>query len=427
MTGAILAASKTITIEKSTFTSNTGGTLAGAVQAKAAAINIVDNTFTDNIGNRAGAVQAIRESTSVVTVVNVTNNVFRANSASSTTGGAVLFEEVQATFAHNKFVCNKANTFGGAVYLTTKVSGPSTVFSNNVFMNNRAATRGGAITLSNHINGIDLRDNIFVKNQGGEGGGALDLALNTGALNFANSPNYFISNSAPSGTGPLAFCDYSASSKCACSGGERVYAADNRGSSLWTERPNVLNDFYFRCGSFYSQQLPTTAGSSADPTLSCPASNTYTNPLPTIFAGVSSLIMKPGGLSYSPCGQVGNECGSLHAAIVASKSPSTVQISNGKLPAVYSTATTSPQVLTLQGKNIKFTTVGGLAATFDGSATTLAAISTAANDANAALTFEGTASAPITLSYPAGSIRLNYGTGTFSYVSCICTSSLLDH
>ena len=134
--GAIYVVDSTITVQNSTFLSNTAS-YGGAITLDGSSLTITNATFSGNIADKAGAIYALNANT-----ISIAESSFSGNQAAISHGGAVCLNgDNIATFERISFQGNSA-TWGGAI----AIAGSGTAFvSMSAFSGNSAAYQGGAV------------------------------------------------------------------------------------------------------------------------------------------------------------------------------------------------------------------------------------------------------------------------------------------
>ncbi|HEX8179661.1 MAG TPA: HYR domain-containing protein [Pyrinomonadaceae bacterium] len=225
----------------STTSRSGGGLLSGG---PGATTNVTDCVFDTNqvTGTLAANGGAIADSTNTgTTTLNVTNCVFRNNSAATGAGGAIRFNSPGTlNVTRSLFVNNRALTnSGGAVNATGVGAGGTYNISRSAFVNNQAgggASRGGALLIGNGVANISY--SRFAANTAGAHVGEA-LARSIGALGGVTANNnWWGANSGP-GTadvvnvlvGQWLQLRLSASPSSISTGGTSTLTADIYGSS----------------------------------------------------------------------------------------------------------------------------------------------------------------------------------------------------
>ena len=146
--GGAIWAHRDLTVTSSTFTSNRAdGDDGGAINADERVI-IWDSTFVGNFADSDGGALDIGESSQV------SNSVFRNNTAEGDTGGAIDVSHDSSIFG-STFIGNVASSEGGAVSMSADGSFVNSTFEGNV------ANEGGAIR---SYEGVTIAFNTFVDN-----------------------------------------------------------------------------------------------------------------------------------------------------------------------------------------------------------------------------------------------------------------------
>ncbi|MBX2797928.1 MAG: hypothetical protein KTR31_09675 [Myxococcales bacterium] len=167
--GAVaVAASSSLQVWRSQFTSNLGGS--GGAVACFGDCEVFDSTLSFNQALVAGG--AIRCDGRC----DLQGNLFSGNRA-ETTGGAAYLKS-SGILSGNRFCDNRAEEQGGAVGVTSEMER----IERNVFWGNRATTRGGGVWLNRSA---VLANNTFVGNRASAGG----------ALHASSSSDVLVANS----------------------------------------------------------------------------------------------------------------------------------------------------------------------------------------------------------------------------------------
>ncbi len=148
----------TIRIVQSTFDSNSAEHYGGAIFTQFGSLTVQGSTFTNNTSGSVGGAVAVERQGPYT----FEDNTFMSNSGLS--GGAIRFESVENSVIvrRNLFSGNKASLNGGAIFELLSYSTASFNIENNTFYANEAVDKGGGIIISN---GAVLRNNTFSNNK----------------------------------------------------------------------------------------------------------------------------------------------------------------------------------------------------------------------------------------------------------------------
>ena len=171
----------------------------GGVYMKDSTANVIGNIFINNSATKGGGGVYLEDST-----VHFASNVFNNNVVLSSDyyysdggGGALAIESSHVNILDNSFANNSAtSTHGGGVYMNNSTAN----VSGNIFMNNSATEGGGAVCLEDSM--VYFTSNVFNNNvvlssdyyYSDGGGGA--LAIESSHVNILD--NSFTNNSATS-------------------------------------------------------------------------------------------------------------------------------------------------------------------------------------------------------------------------------------
>jgi predicted outer membrane repeat protein len=219
---AVLVRDARLHVIDSTFRNNAAATPGpdvggGAIYATGALdVTIVGSTFTGNSGSNAGAVGLLQSNGRFVNSVfaaNVANGVGRNFAYGAAAGcpgvghanqggaggnsGAIGFDgsdDTDQLVCGSRFVDNRANELGGAIFRTANGLARRTTLDRSLFQGNRAMN-GGALFLMNS-KPLDIVASTFASNVA-KGGGAAQFVQSR--LNVVNSS--FVGNEATSGLG----------------------------------------------------------------------------------------------------------------------------------------------------------------------------------------------------------------------------------
>lgn len=172
--GAIYLKETTVTINTSTFNSNSSSTNSGgAIALLNSNLNVIgDSIFTSNTAKTYGG--AIHGNESVITINNGHTS-FDGNTATGNTGGAIYITKgTNSLFSGAEFINNSAGSYGGALYIhnsTNVVIENCTIGKLN--NGNTAKTGGGAIYISTNARVIIRTSDISYNTS--KNGGAIYL------------------------------------------------------------------------------------------------------------------------------------------------------------------------------------------------------------------------------------------------------------
>ena len=173
--GAIfVGSSSNVTIEGSTFESNSSGTVGGAIatrgnsDGKKSSLSISESSFSKNHAKVAGGAISIgsdKEGTDEKHLVEITNTDFSENTSAN---GGALYNRGKVTITGGSFTSNTSEGVGGAI----TNSGGDLTLTNVSFTGNHAKTTGGAIhtnksTSSNGTHKLTINSGSFVNNEAG--------------------------------------------------------------------------------------------------------------------------------------------------------------------------------------------------------------------------------------------------------------------
>ncbi len=216
----------TISIENSTFASNSSETNGGVLTGSFSAVTIRNCSFAENSAPSGGGVLFFWGNGTFL----VENNTFQNNHADNGMGGGIsinLENDMDVTIRGNLFLDNSAN-WGGAIFLSTPSGSIAHNFANienNSFKGNRASYQGGAIAIGGKA---ILRNNSLSENQTNNADAGGGIMFMGGASAFLY--NNIIANSMMGGD-----CRYEGS--VSISGGHNLV---EDGSSIC--RPSITGD-----------------------------------------------------------------------------------------------------------------------------------------------------------------------------------------
>lgn len=166
--GAIFAESSSGTVSGSSFTTNKASSKGGGVASKTGALTLSGNTFTDNAGSSGGGVY-LEDDT------DLSGNTFSSNDAVYH-GGGVYSEGGDGDYTGNAFTDNYAGEDGGGLYLNES----SAYVADNTFTGNDALDDAGALRALTST--ATIEDNVFDANTAADSGGAVKLSHKYGSF-----------------------------------------------------------------------------------------------------------------------------------------------------------------------------------------------------------------------------------------------------
>ncbi|MBR5414920.1 MAG: right-handed parallel beta-helix repeat-containing protein [Thermoguttaceae bacterium] len=182
--------SKTVTFEECAFTGNTNSGSTSAIAAIGINAYVKNSTFTGNIGGYAAIWTGFGNLT-------VEGSTFTSNTGPNGGGGAIYAQTwgtntYKVTVIDSTFE-NNSGLGSGAIYTTAS----ETVISGSTFTGNVSSNDGGAISTNEHAaNKITVTDSTFTNNRGGKGG-----AIFTQLTDVTITDSEFTGNTATSGFG----------------------------------------------------------------------------------------------------------------------------------------------------------------------------------------------------------------------------------